>query len=157
MLRNLPLIIWGEYIFNHQSGKHSKHFQSRTDKWSVKMDQLCSMLDVMFNPEHLEHNYTSSGHPGVDPEGFNTSLYNTTGEHSNSSDLITYHMDLHNRTTSEALRFYIITVIIPFCCIVGILGNACNILVVSKQRSQAPMDKSAYAVLIGLYMSSLWS
>ncbi len=119
------------------------------------MEQLCSMLDVMFHPGHEENDFNVSTSPAFEPVRLNTSHNYTSTEHSNVSDLTGYQMDVHYRTASEAVRFYIITIIIPIFCITGILGNACNILVVSKQRTQAPMDKSAYAVLIALAISDM--
>ena len=54
---------------------------------------------------------------------------------------------------SMEIRYYIATILLPCLCIFGVAGNVLNIIIVSKQHIKAPMDRSAYVILIILAVS----
>ncbi len=47
------------------------------------------------------------------------------------------------------------SVIMPCLCVFGIVGNILNIVIVSRQHVRAPMDQSAYIILIMLAISDM--
>ncbi len=124
------------------------------------MEELCGILYDMFNPGHLDHNPEHNVYPDASLNHYEVAIGNKTNSNlsvtyntSSPNQMPTFNQPMRDPDTFQLIRFYTTTVIIPFLCVFGILGNICNILVVSKQHTQVPMDKSAYAVLIALAVS----
>ncbi len=131
---------------------------------SSQKEELCADLYNMFNghpptriTEVTDVNQVSP--PLLDQHNawnFNTSEMKFPTNRSLLDGFSVYgHPHDDNTGTPALIRFYILTVIIPAFCCIGILGNIFNILVVSKQRAQVSMDRSAYTILIALALSDM--
>ena len=55
----------------------------------------------------------------------------------------------------KSIEHVISSWIMPFLCCFGIVGNILNICIVSRQHVRAPMDQSAYIILIMLAVSDM--
>ncbi len=143
------------------------------------MEVLCNRLKKYFNDTSKDlttsHRYVygNDGNISEPPSYFSHHLYDNitnleyngfTYRNFSVDTIATYEINVTNNQTlattdtswihvSMEIRYYIATILLPCLCLFGVAGNILNIIIVSKQHIKAPMDRSAYVILIILAIS----